>query len=177
MKHTHVHDETGSFISAVTRPKGQRSASITDLYVPEEHRGKGIGKILQNSMMKQFPSLQGQVSSKVAAKNAYALGRRLAGNEKASLEDIYKKIDEDSSANLWTPSKSFGGAIGLQPMFIKDPEQAGRRLIEWAFATAPLFHRADGGQVVHPSKKTKSDKKSSSPIVSRALDVVYKLPK
>ena len=75
------------------------------------------------------------------------------------------------------PAKATGGAIGLQPMFIEDPEQAGRRLIEWAFATAPLFHRADGGQVVHPSKKTKSDKKSSSPIVSRALDVVYKLPK
>ena len=75
------------------------------------------------------------------------------------------------------PAFKSGGAIGLQPMFIEDPEQAGRRLIEWAFATAPLFHRADGGQVVHPSKKTKSDKKSASPIASRALDVVYKLPK
>lgn len=110
MLHTHVHPETDSYISAVTRPTGRRSASITDLYVPEEHRQKGIGKMLLNSMMQQFPSLQGQVSSKVAAKNAYAAGRRMAGNENASLDDVYKKIDEDSSVNMWTP-KAEGGEV------------------------------------------------------------------
>lgn len=110
MLHTHVHPETDSYISAVTRPTGRRSASITDLYVPEEHRQKGIGKMLLNSMMQQFPSLQGQVSSKIAAKNAYAAGRRMAGNESASLDDVYKKIDEDSSVNMWTP-KAEGGEI------------------------------------------------------------------
>lgn len=111
MLHTHVHPETDSYISAVTRPTGRRSASITDLYVPEEHRQKGIGKMLLNSMMQQFPSLQGQVSSKIAAKNAYAAGRRMAGNESASLDDVYKKIDEDSSVNMWTP-KAEGGEVG-----------------------------------------------------------------
>ena len=110
MLHTHVHPETDSHISAVTRPTGRRSASITSLYVPEEHRGKGIGKLLLNSMMNEFPSIQGQVSSKAAAKNAYKSGRRLAGNESASLEDVYKKIDEDSSANMWT-HKSNGGDV------------------------------------------------------------------
>ena len=110
MLHTHVHPETDSHISAVTRPTGRRSASITSLYVPEEHRGKGIGKLLLNSMMNEFPSIQGQVSSKAAAKNAYKSGRRLAGNESASLEDVYKKIDEDSSANMWT-HKADGGDV------------------------------------------------------------------
>lgn len=109
--HTHSHPETESYIQAVTRPQGRRSASITSLYVPEEHRGKNIGKMLLQSMMKKFPSLQGQVSSKAAAKNAYTAGRRLAGNEDASLEDIYKKIDEDSSVNLWT-RKTDGGIVG-----------------------------------------------------------------
>jgi len=74
-------------------------------------------------------------------------------------------------------AKASGGAIGMQPMFLEDPEQAGRRLIEWAFATAPLFHRADGGSVVHPFKNAKSSKKGAGSIVSSALDVVYKLPK
>lgn len=110
MKHTHIHPETGGYISAVTRPKGKRLASIIDMYVPEENRNKGVGKLLLKSMMDQFPSIQGQVSSKVAAKNAYLAGRRMAGNENASLEDIYKKIDEDSSVNMWTP-KEDGGSI------------------------------------------------------------------
>ena len=113
MLHTHVHPETDSHISAVTRPTGRRSASITSLYVPEEHRGKGIGKLLLNSMMNEFPSIQGQVSSKAAAKNAYKSGRRLAGNESASLEDVYKKIDEDSSANMWTHKADGGDVDGI----------------------------------------------------------------
>ena len=110
-KHTYVHEPSGSYMSVVTRPTGKRSASVTDLFVPEEHRNKGIAKALQSRVMQDFPSLQGQVSSKIAAKNAYAAGRRLAGNEDASLDDIYRAIDENSSANLWT-LKAAGGRTG-----------------------------------------------------------------
>ena len=103
---TFSHPASGGRMSVVTRPNGPRSASVIDLHVPEEHRGTGIGKALHAAALKEFPSLGGQVSSKAAAKNAYAAGRRLAGNENASLEDIFRKIDEYSSANLWTPSSA-----------------------------------------------------------------------
>ena len=139
MKHTHIHPDTGAYISAVTRPKGKRSASITDLYVPEEHRNKGIGKMLLSSMMDQFPSLQGQVSSKVAAKNAYQAGRRMAGNESASLEDIYKKIDEDSSVNMWT-HKAEGGSVDLSQY----QEQTPFGLYSHAAETAAALPQAKG---------------------------------
>lgn len=102
MMHSYSDPVSGGYMNIVTRPTGPRSASVIDLYVPEEHRGKGVAKALQASVLQDFPSLQGQVSSKAAAKNAYSSGRRMAGNENATLDDIYRKIDEDSSVNLWT---------------------------------------------------------------------------
>lgn len=97
-----THPETGSYMTVVTRPGGFREASVLNLLVPEAHRGKGIGKALQNKVMEEFPSLQGQVSSKAAAKNAYGAGRRPSDNPSATLEDIFKEIDEFSSVNLVT---------------------------------------------------------------------------
>ena len=94
---------SGGYMNVVTRPSGPRSASVIDLYVPEEYRGKGVAKALQSKVLDDFPSLAGQVSSKAAAKNAYNAGRRMAGNETATLAEIYKKIDDESSVNLWTP--------------------------------------------------------------------------
>ena len=94
--------ETGGFMDIVTRPKGQRSVSVIGLEVPEEFRGMGIGKALQDAVLNDFPSLMGQVSSKAAAVNAYKRGRRPLNNPNASLEDVFKAIDEDSSVNLAT---------------------------------------------------------------------------
>jgi GNAT superfamily N-acetyltransferase len=102
LMYSYVEPVSQSYMNVVTRPGGPRSVSVTDLYVPEEYRRQGIAKLLQSQVMQDFPSLQGQVSSKAAAKNAYSAGRRMAGNESATLEDIFKKIDEDSSVNLWT---------------------------------------------------------------------------
>ena len=102
-RHLYQDPSSESYMAVVTNPMGgQRGASVTDLYVPEGHRGQGIGKFLQSEVMKDFPSLQGQVSSKAAATNAYNAGRRMAGNEGALLEDIYKAIDDNSSVNMWT---------------------------------------------------------------------------
>lgn len=100
--HSYSEPTSGAYMNIVTRPDAQRSASVIDLYVPEEFRGQGIGKLLQSEVLNDFPSLQGQVSSKAAASNAYKAGRRLAGNESATLDDILKKIEEESSVNLWT---------------------------------------------------------------------------
>jgi predicted GNAT family acetyltransferase len=128
-KHTYVHPETGSNMSIITKPMfGKRDASVIDLNVPKEHQGKGIGKDLQERVLQDFPSLQGQVSSKAAAKIAYGLGRRLAGNEKASLEDIYKKIDKDSSVNMWTPEQAEFSRVKVPPNVANAPNAAGAQV-------------------------------------------------
>jgi len=94
--------DTGAFMDIVTRPKGVRSASVIGLEVPEEFRGRGIGKALQAAVLADFPSMMGQVSSKAAAVNAYKAGRRMLSNPNATLEEIFKAIDDDSSVNLAT---------------------------------------------------------------------------
>src|SRR5690606_1661726 len=67
-------NNTGGTIEVVQRADG--TASVTELFVPEDARGQGIGQALQASAMRDFPRLQGQVSSKAAATTAYRLGRR-----------------------------------------------------------------------------------------------------
>ena len=47
--------------------------------------------------------MQGQVSSKAAAKTAFDLGRRPVNNPNATLNDVFKAIDEFSSVNLVSP--------------------------------------------------------------------------
>jgi hypothetical protein len=47
--------------------------------------------------------MQGQVSSKAAATNAYKLGRRPPNMPDATLDDVYRMIDEDSSVNMISP--------------------------------------------------------------------------
>ena len=104
------HPESGGYIQVLERKDGP--ASVISLEVPEDFRGQGIGQELQAEAMKNHPSLMGQVSSKAAATTAYRLGRRPYGNPNASLEDVFKLIDENSSVNMLTPDaqKSFGFA-------------------------------------------------------------------
>ncbi|NBV72207.1 MAG: hypothetical protein EBR60_09255, partial [Burkholderiaceae bacterium] len=94
-------EQSNGTIEVVVRPDG--SASVLSLEVPEEFRGKGFGKKLQAKILEDFPKMQGQVSSKAAAKTAYDLGRRPPGKPNATLEDVFKSIDEDSSVNLVSP--------------------------------------------------------------------------
>lgn len=112
MIHRYVHPETGSYIEVLERRNGP--ASVLGLEVPEEHRGKGIGQMLQAEAMSRHPALMGQVSSKAAATTAYRLGRRPYSAPDASLDDVFSAIDRDSSVNMLTPQaqpKKDGGRI------------------------------------------------------------------
>ena len=132
---------SGGRMAVVTRPTGPRSASVIDLHVPEEYRGTGVGRTLQAAVLRDFPSLGGQVSSKAAAKNAYAAGRRMAGNEGASLEDIFKAIDENSSVNLWTP-ENLTTKYDLPPVITGAEREA--NLARFMEGSHPLTINADG---------------------------------
>jgi len=102
--------DSGGTIEVVTKQDG--SASVLELIVPEEFRGKGIGQSLQKQVMDDFPKMGGQVSSKAAATTAYKLGRRPIGNPDATLDDVFKMIDENSSVNLVSKESQIGGLLG-----------------------------------------------------------------
>jgi predicted GNAT family acetyltransferase/translation elongation factor P/translation initiation factor 5A len=99
---TYKHPESEGYIKVLQRENGP--SSVLELYVPEKFRKKGIGKALQEKALQENPELMGQVSSKSAAKNAYEMGRRPVDSPNATLEEVYKKIDEDSSVNLISKS-------------------------------------------------------------------------
>ena len=92
---------SGGSIDVLARP--DNTASVLSLEVPETFRGQGIGGLLQSRVLQDFPDMQGQVSSKAAATTAYRLGRRPPNMPDATLEDVYKMIDENSSVNLVSP--------------------------------------------------------------------------
>jgi predicted GNAT family acetyltransferase len=92
---------SGGMIDVLQKPDG--TASILGLEVPEQMRGQGIGQSLQSQVMQDFPEMMGQVSSKAAAKTAYRLGRRPPNQPEATLDDVYKIMDEYSSVNLVSP--------------------------------------------------------------------------
>ena len=92
---------SGGSIDVLARPDG--TASVLGLEVPETFRGQGIGSLLQSKVLQDFPDMQGQVSSKAAATNAYKLGRRPPNMPDATLDDVYRMIDEDSSVNMISP--------------------------------------------------------------------------
>lgn len=92
---------SGGSIEVLKRP--DNTASVLSLEVPKEFKGKGIGESLQAQVMQDFPAMMGQVSSKAAAKTAFRLGRRPPNHPDASLDDVFKLIDENSSVNLVSP--------------------------------------------------------------------------
>ena len=93
--------KSGGSIDVLKRPDG--SASVMSLEVPEAFRGQGIGESLQSKVLQDFPEMQGQVSSKAAATTAYRLGRRPPNQPNATLDDVFKLMDENSSVNLVSP--------------------------------------------------------------------------
>jgi hypothetical protein len=92
---------SGGMIDVLKRP--DNTASVLGLEVPEAFRGKGIGESLQSQVLQDFPAMMGQVSSKAAAKTAYRLGRRPPNQPDATLDDVFKLMDENSSVNLVSP--------------------------------------------------------------------------
>jgi hypothetical protein len=88
-------------IEVLAKPDG--TASVLSLEVPEKFRGKKIGENLQKQVLEDFPDMQGQVSSKAAATTAYRIGRRPVDMPDATLKDVHKMIDEDSSVNMISP--------------------------------------------------------------------------
>jgi len=92
---------SGGMIDVLKRP--DNTASVLNLEVPEVFRGKGIGESLQSQVLQDFPAMMGQVSSKAAAKTAYRLGRRPPNQPDATLDDVFKLMDENSSVNLVSP--------------------------------------------------------------------------
>jgi hypothetical protein len=89
---------SGGTMEVVVRPNG--SASVLELEVPEASRGQGVGQALQERVLQDYPVMGGQVSSKAAATTAYRIGRRPYGMPDATLDDVFRMIDEDSSVNL-----------------------------------------------------------------------------
>jgi predicted GNAT family acetyltransferase len=117
----YIDPNSGGNIEVLSKP--DRSASVLSLEVPEQFRGKKIGESLQARVLQDFPEMQGQVSSKAAAKTAYRLGRRPVGQPNATLDDVFKAIDQDSSVNLVSAEmqKRFAGTqpsglLGQQAM-------------------------------------------------------------
>ena len=99
---TYTDKDTGAYMQVVERTGAARDVSVISFEVPEERRGKGVGRSLLGYVLRKHPSLMGQVSSKAAAKLAYDAGRRPWGNPDATLDEVLKRIDEDSSVNLLT---------------------------------------------------------------------------
>lgn len=97
----YIDPKSNGSIEVLSRPDG--SASVLSLEVPKEFRGKKIGESLQKQVLEDFPDMQGQVSSKAAATTAYRLGRRPVDMPDATLKDVHKMIDEDSSVNMISP--------------------------------------------------------------------------
>jgi GNAT superfamily N-acetyltransferase len=144
------HPKSGGYIQILQRPNVP--ASVIGLEVPEEFRGQGIGQALQAEAIRNHPSLMGQVSSKAAAKTAYRLGRRPYGNPNASLDDVFKGIDQDSSINLMTPeaqpkAKSTGGAIELARAVVAKNRAGGQIAPSKYLPNIPRAVHADGGKV------------------------------
>jgi LAS superfamily LD-carboxypeptidase LdcB len=144
------HPKSCGYIQVLQRSSGP--ASVIGLEVPEEFRGQGIGQALQAEAMKNHPSLMGQVSSKAAATTAYRLGRRPYGNPNASLDDVFKGIDENSSINLMTSDaqpKSRGGALELARAITAKNRAGGQIAPSKYMPNVPRAVHADGGKVAY----------------------------
>lgn len=138
--------KSGGTMEVVVRPDG--SASVLELEVPEASRGQGIGQALQQRVMQDFPVMGGQVSSKAAAKTAYRLGRRPYGQPDATLEDVFRMIDEDSSVNLISPQaqpnilpapRNEAEAMAKQVLEMRAAGRAGDVTEEMMAATDPQY--------------------------------------
>lgn len=130
---TYTEPSTGGVLRIVERIGALRDVSVVDFVVPEEHRGKGVGKALMDKVLAEHPSLMGQVSSKIAAKMAYDKGRRPYNSPEATLEDVYAILDADSSVNLMTPD----GALAAAEKVAEIEQMTGTSSVREAYAAEP----------------------------------------
>lgn len=76
-------------------------------------------------------------------------------------------------------AKAYGGAIIPGPKLTEEnADDFARRLIAWSFATAPLFHRADGGAVEDPVATAVDTARQINPMgfYSAAAEAASKFP-
>jgi len=130
---TYTEPSTGGVLRIVERIGALRDVSVVDFVVPEEHRGKGVGKALMDKVLAEHPSLMGQVSSKIAAKMAYDKGRRPYNSPEATLEDVYAILDADSSVNLMTPD----GALAAAEKVAEIEQMTGTSSVREAYTAEP----------------------------------------
>ena len=104
----YTHDQSGGFMRLGVYPDGR--VSTLELEVPEEFRRRGIGGELQESALRDYPEMQGQVSSKSALRNAYRLGRRPVEEPNATLERALEMQSQASSVNMKRPTNGERGA-------------------------------------------------------------------
>ena len=104
----YTHDQSGGFMRLGIYPDGR--VSTLELEVPEEFRRRGIGGELQELALRDYPEMQGQVSSKSALRNAYRLGRRPVEEPDATLERALEMQSQASSVNMKRPTNAERGA-------------------------------------------------------------------
>ena len=139
--------KSGGSIDVLARPDG--TASVLELQVPDKFRGKGIGESLQKQVLQDFPDMQGQVSSKAAATTAYRLGRRPVDMPDATLKDVHKMIDEDSSVNMISPQMQ--QRISPSPSYPQQEalDTAQRNAVEYPLAPAGTRYEEFGGELTY----------------------------
>jgi hypothetical protein len=99
--------------------------------------------------MDDFPDLQGQVSSKQSAKNAYKMGRRPVTNPNASIDEVLDMIRNDSSVLMRRPDDY------VQP---KNPDVSQMQGLEVSASSLEQIYRglrdATGGLYSDPSTRS-----------------------
>jgi len=138
---------SGGAIDVLARPDG--TASVLGLEVPETFRGQGVGSLLQSKVLQDFPDMQGQVSSKAAATNAYKLGRRPPNMPDATLKDVHKMIDEDSSVNMISPQMQERISPSASYPQQEALDTAQRNAAEYPLAPAGTRYEEFGGELTY----------------------------
>jgi predicted GNAT family acetyltransferase len=134
-------------IEVLARQDG--TASVLSLEVPEKFRGKKIGESLQKQVLEDFPDMQGQVSSKAAATTAYRIGRRPVDMPDATLKDVHKMIDEDSSVNMISPQMQQRISPSASYPQQEALDTAQRNAVEYPLAPAGTRYEEFGGQLTY----------------------------
>ena len=87
-EHGDVIEHEGGRIDVHTKPQfAPRKQSVVDFVVPEEKRGKGIGKALLNKAMEKHKDLGAQVSSLASLKVFHNAGFRHPDHPTGSFKD------------------------------------------------------------------------------------------
>ena len=100
--------EKGSISVMENSPYSPRPNSITEFFVDETERGKGVGKKILDDVLSQYDaeSVSAAVSSPASLNLFYQKGFRPISNPSASKEEALKMMREDSSVTMVVPPRS-----------------------------------------------------------------------